>query len=120
MGFNFSYLIYSKNIKQNLRRQLQAIKAIISIYKIIEIKYVKKRYYNVWKFLCKWALGLTHYTIHTICQIINIFSKTCLFKIKMKTKINWKLAFEIKLGQQIFKKVIGQWKMRKKNFQEKL
>jgi hypothetical protein len=42
MGFSFSYLIYPKNIKQKLRRQLQAIKAIVSIYKIIEVKYLKK------------------------------------------------------------------------------
>jgi hypothetical protein len=43
MGFGFSYLIHPKNIKQKFRRKLQATKAITSIYKIIEVKDVKKK-----------------------------------------------------------------------------
>jgi hypothetical protein len=38
MGFSFSYLIYTKNIKQKLRRQLQGNKAIRSIYKAKDVK----------------------------------------------------------------------------------
>ncbi len=79
----------------------------------------KTRYFNVWKFLCKWALSLAHDTIHTICQIINIFSKTCLFKIKMKTKINGKLAFEIKIGQKIIKKKLDNEKNEEKKLPRK-
>ncbi len=38
MGFNFIYLIYIKNIKQKLKRQLQGSKAIKSIYKAKDVK----------------------------------------------------------------------------------
>ncbi len=47
MGFGFSYLIHPKNIKQKFRRKLQATKAITSIYKIIEVKDVKKNNFNM-------------------------------------------------------------------------
>jgi hypothetical protein len=43
MGFGFSILIHPKNIKQKLRRKLQATKAITTIYKIIEVKDVKEK-----------------------------------------------------------------------------
>ncbi len=80
MGFGFSYLIHPKNIKQKFRRKLQATKAITSIYKIIEVKDVKKNNFNMWKFMCKWAFGPKHDIIHTICQIIKFFKETRLIK----------------------------------------
>jgi hypothetical protein len=42
------------------------------------------------------GFSLAHDIIHTICQIITIFSKTCLIKIKTKTEIDWKHMFENK------------------------
>ncbi len=38
MAFNFSYLIYTKNIKQELTKQLQGSKAIRIIYKVKDLK----------------------------------------------------------------------------------
>jgi hypothetical protein len=43
MAFDFNYLIHPKNMKQTLKRKLQATKTISSIYKIIEVKDVKEK-----------------------------------------------------------------------------
>jgi hypothetical protein len=57
----------------------------------------------------------THDIIHTICQIITTFLKTCLIKIKTKTEIDWKHTFENKWREQKIKK----WNTSKKQTLEK-
>jgi hypothetical protein len=69
--FKFNCLIYARNIKQKLSRQLQTNKANKIIYKILKVKDFEKSF-NVWIFLSNWGFRPSHDTTHTTCQIINM------------------------------------------------